>query len=186
MKWLGRLLRNVHADERKMAIYRAGAEAPESIALTSPSFAHGAPMPVKHAGVRIGGADLSPALSWSGVPAGTEEFVLIMEDPDAPVPRPVVHAVAFAISKTVTSIEEGALSGAVPPKGFSLGKNSLGGLHYRGPGPVPGHGPHRYVFQLFALSRSLGLTAPPTKQRLIERMQGAVLAKGRLDGLYER
>ena len=67
-----------------------------------------------------------------------------------------------------------------------LGRNSLGHSAYDGPRPVPGHGPHTYVFQLFALGQPLTLGPSFTRRDLLAAMRGVVLARGRLDGTYER
>jgi len=159
-----------------------------SISLTSAAFAHGGTMPRRHAGYGVGD-DVSPPLAWADVPPGTIECALIVEDPSAPVPRPFVHAVAYAIAPGVTSLPEGALSppiAAAAHDGYAVGKNSLGRRVYMGPRPVPGHGPHVYAFQLFALDRALSFAKPPSRKALVQAMAGAVIGRGRLDGIYER
>lgn len=69
---------------------------------------------------------------------------------------------------------------------FTLGKSSIGKQGYFGPTSPPGHGPHRYVFQIFALDHASGLAAAPTKKRVLQAIQGHVIARGRLTGIYER
>jgi phosphatidylethanolamine-binding protein (PEBP) family uncharacterized protein len=96
-----------------------------------------------------------------------------------------VHAIAFAIAPSVTSLAEGALSLPAPTT-LSMGKNSWGGTSYAGPRPIPGHGPHAYIFQIFATSRPLALAAAASRRELVASMRGAVIARGRLDGFYER
>jgi Raf kinase inhibitor-like YbhB/YbcL family protein len=143
------------------------------------------------------GENVAPPLAWSNVPAAAVELVVIVEDPDAPLPRPFVHLVAYGIAPGAAgeggarggSLAEGALANveSAAAAGVSLGKATLGGLGYRGPGPVPGHGPHTYAFQIFALAERLAFAkVPPGFAELMRRMRGHVLARGRLDGTYER
>ena len=105
-----------------------------------------------------------------------------MEDRDAPLPRPIAHVLAV-LPPDLPELAEGALGtdGTV-----RFGRNSLGHSEYDGPRPVPGHGPHTYVFQLFALGKPLTLGPSFTRRDLLAAMRGAVLAQGRLDGTYER
>lgn len=148
---IGHALRNRRAGEHALTWHKEGFQAPETIVLTSTAFAHGAHMPQAQAGKGVGG-NISPELSWSGVPsAAVEKLVLIVEDPDVPLARPITHARVAEISPETNGIAEGGIHG------------------YRGARPIPGHGPHRYVFQLFAYDAS-----------------GRVVARGRLDGVYER
>ena len=84
------------------------------------------------------------------------------------------------------SISEGALALGTRHPGV-FGKGSFGGRGYRGPTPVPDHGPHTYVFQLFALAAPLPRDrASLSRAQLAKAMSGIVLARGRLDGTYER
>ncbi|HWL89168.1 MAG TPA: YbhB/YbcL family Raf kinase inhibitor-like protein [Polyangiaceae bacterium] len=185
----GRMLRRVRAGEKHLTWNDPSAsDAPASIALVSPTFEPGGFIPLRHAGKGVG-ENVSPALSWSGVPRETEELVLIVEDPDAPLPRPFVHAVVTGILPAMTALAEGRLSGALaaaPADDLALGKNTFGKTSYGGPRPVPGHGPHTYVFQLFALDRRLSFAAVPSRRDVVRQMRGSVVARGRLDGLYER
>src|SRR5262249_20053809 len=142
MRWLGRLLKNVHAGEEHLASHHAAVrDAPRTIALTSPSFAAGAPTPPRPAGKGVGGGG-SPAPRWSGVPPEAVDLVIIMEDPDAPIPRPFTHF-ALTLPASRASLAEGEVSRGKETAGTRLGKNSVGRLDYMGPRPVPGHGPHR-------------------------------------------
>lgn len=178
-----KLLRKIRAGESKLAWnHAATASAPESVMLSSTAFENETGIPQRYAGKGVG-ENVSPALSWTGVPDGTAELVLIMEDPDAPTPSPFVHCVA-TIQPNTDSLDEGAL--ATSQSGVTLGKASFGQVGYLGPAPIPGHGPHHYVFQLFALDAPSGLEAKATKKGLLEAMQGHVIGRGRLVGIYER
>jgi Raf kinase inhibitor-like YbhB/YbcL family protein len=155
--------------------------------LTSPDFANGEPIPQLHAAVRLGGKELSPALTWSAVPLGTAELLLVIEDPDAPMATPYIHGLAL-IEASVAGLEQGALSADAPAPGVRLLRSSTG-RGWIGMAPPKTHGPHRYVFQLFALAEPLTIgskggaeEAPPRK---ILAAAGPVLARGRIDGLYQ-
>jgi hypothetical protein len=93
----------------------------------------------------------------------TAEFVLIVEDPDAPLPRPFVHAIVIGIPPESSKLAEGALSALLPTSQGMLGRNSFGLAAYVGPRALPGHSPHTYVFQILALGKRLSFAAsePP-------------------------
>lgn len=181
---IGKALRGFRARDRHLA-WNAPAlvAAPDSISLGSPAFAARAAMPPRHAGDGVGD-NLSPPLAWSGVPAGTAELVLIIEDPDAPLPRPVVHAIATGIPPHWQGLPEGAL--AASAGAIRLGRGSFGRIGYAGPRPVRGHGPHRYVFQLVAVDRPLVLPAPADRAIVLTALAGRALARGQLVGTFER
>jgi Raf kinase inhibitor-like YbhB/YbcL family protein len=141
-------------------------------------------MPTRCAGLGVG-ENTSPALQWSGVPAETEELVLIMEDPDAPLRRPVVHLIALGIAPSRTSFSEGALSQGVPGD-VRFGVGSFNRQGYHGPRPVPGHGPHKYLLQVIALEKSLQFQEPPTLDAVLAAANGNVLARGEIVGQFER
>jgi Raf kinase inhibitor-like YbhB/YbcL family protein len=180
---IGRILQPVHAGERHLAAnHPMIGNAPTTMVLASPAFGDGDPMPSRHAGPGVGD-NISPPLSWSGVPEGTEELVLIMEDPSAPLPRPFVHAVVAAIPPGSDGIVEGGLTVGGP---LRLGRNSMRKRAYLGPRPVAGHGPHTYVFQLFAVDHRLPLASAFGRREVLAAMRGGVIGQGRLDGEYER
>ncbi|MET9492135.1 YbhB/YbcL family Raf kinase inhibitor-like protein [Nocardia sp. NPDC006630] len=183
---IARLLRPVRAGISKIAWHHsATAVAPEQITVTS-AFAEGAAIPQRHAGKGVG-ADISPALHWSGVPAAAVELVLIIEDPDVPLPRPIVHGLFSGIDPSSGGIPEGALAlehSASPA--FDIGVGSFRRRGYAGPRPIPGHGPHRYIFQLFALDAPSGLGGAATLAETLAAIDGHVIARGRLTGTYER
>lgn len=163
----------------------------ETMQLTSSELEHGAPVdPVYTAD----GKDISPPLSWSGAPAGTESFALICDDPDAPSPKrpdpqPWVHWVLFNIPADVTRLPEGMSAAAEPEEvpGVRQGVNSASKVGYQGPAPPAGSGQHRYFFKLYALDTTLDRPAgTTTKKELLDAMSGHVLAEGELMGVYER
>jgi Raf kinase inhibitor-like YbhB/YbcL family protein len=186
---IGRALRGMRAGRSHLAWNAPEAISPICIELRSPAFAPGAPIPLRHAGVGVGD-NLSPPLTWGTLPLDTAELALIIEDPDAPLPRPVIHAVVTGIAPQSGALPEGALNvnSSVAPSGphFHLGRGSFGRLGYAGPRALPGHGRHTYVFQIFALDRHLELSDHPTRDQLVHALRGAVLGRGRLEGTFER
>jgi Raf kinase inhibitor-like YbhB/YbcL family protein len=185
-RFLSWLLRNVHAGQDKLAWNDSAlAGVPASIVLSSSAFASGETIPPRYAG-RGAGDNVSPPLAWSNVPPAAAELVLVLEDPDAPMPRPFVHLIATGIDPQTNALVEGALSNAEKPARLRLGRNTAGRAAYMGPRALRGHGPHRYVFQLFALDSRLNFDNPPKLAELKKAMQGHVLARGRLDGCFRR
>jgi phosphatidylethanolamine-binding protein (PEBP) family uncharacterized protein len=116
-------------------------------------------------------------------------LLLVVEDPDAPTPLPFVHCVALLATAT-TGLAHGALDAATPAEGVRVLRSGRG-RGYFGPEPPKSHGPHRYVFQLFALATPLSVGSrdaalDSAKPRDVLAAAGGVLARGRLDGFYTR
>ena len=157
------------------------------LTVRSRAFENGQRIPVKHT---ADGADVSPALSWSDVPAEAKELALICDDPDAPRPEPWVHWVICKLPASLTGLPEGVPRQAAlrEPAGALQGRNSWpsGNIGYRGPAPPKGHGVHHYRFTLYALDAALEPSAELTKDELLEKMRGHVIAEGTLVGTYER
>jgi hypothetical protein len=153
-----------------------------SITLRSPAFTEGSGIPTVHT---CEGADSSPALEWSGVPASAKSLALVVDDPDAPDPKAPkmtwVHWVLYDVPASATGLAEGVKS---LPAGTREGVNDWHRTGYGGPCPPIGR--HRYFFKLYALDRMLGDLGSPTKARLQEAMEGHVLAQGELMGTYEK
>jgi len=171
-----------------LASCAAGAgDSPKEAAMKieSSAFKEGGVIPKKHTGE---GADVSPALTWSGAPDGAKEFALICDDPDAPTPKPWVHWVIYSIPATTTGLAENVVKTAAPvaPKGAFQGKNDFGKAGYGGPMPPKGHGVHHYYFKLYALDAPLGLKSGLNKDALLKAMEGHVLAEAQLVGTCER
>ena len=168
----------------------AGSAGPAEIELTTTAFEPGGPIPAKYT---EDAEDVSPPLSWSGLPKGTQELALICDDPDAPnperpAPDPWVHWVIYKIPAEATGLSEGIPDSVRldDPPGAVQGKNSWPTTGYRGPAPPPGSGTHRYVFKLYALDSELEIEPDADKQTLIAAMSGHVIGEGRLIGTYER
>jgi Raf kinase inhibitor-like YbhB/YbcL family protein len=134
------------------------------------------------------GAGVSPPLFWTGVPEGTERLVLIVEDPDAPAPAPIVHAVVWDLPGADGELKEGAIraDGAGASSGSDVGRNSFFGEGWLPPDPPTGHGAHHYAFQLFALAPGPDAGESPGRGAVVKAMAGRVLAAGLLTGSYSR
>ncbi|MFW6198596.1 MAG: YbhB/YbcL family Raf kinase inhibitor-like protein [Acidobacteriota bacterium] len=133
------------------------------------------------------GDDVSPPLSWSGVPEGAESLVLIVDDPDAPDPdnpqRTWVHWVLFDIPADADGLPA-AVGADDLPEGTRQGLNDWNRTGYGG--PCPPIGSHRYFHKLYALDTTLTRLQEPTKAELMEAMEGHVLDSAELVGEYER
>ncbi len=157
-----------------------------ALKVTSPAFADGAPIPDVFAAE---GQNISPALSWSPGPAGTQSYVVMMEDPDVPAEmRPFVHWLLYDVPADVRRLGE-AVPGSpalAVPEGARQGRNDYGALGYFGPRPPKGDPPHAYHFQVFALDAVLGLPFGASRAEVLDALRGHVLASGEIVGTYER
>jgi len=148
----------------------------------SKAFREGEVIPVRYT---CDGADVSPPLRWTEVPENTKSFVIIMDDPDAPIGT-FTHWVVYDIPADTTELEEGF------PKlerieNIKQGLNDFGHIGYGGPCPPKGHGYHRYFFKVYALNLET-LDLPPSANRrdVEERMRGHIVGEGYLMGRYKR
>ncbi|MFS8866707.1 YbhB/YbcL family Raf kinase inhibitor-like protein [Synechococcus sp. H65.1] len=151
-----------------------------TLQLASSAFAPSEPIPSRYT---CEGEDLSPPLTWSGAPVGTQSFALIMDDPDAPRGT-FVHWVVYNLPASVTSLPEGIRSDSDLPQGAVHGQNSWGRNSYGG--PCPPSGTHRYFFTLYALDSQLALAPGATKEALLQAMEGHILAQAQLMGTYQK
>ena len=151
------------------------------IKLTSPAFAEGQAIPVKHTGQ---GDDASPALKWAEVPAGAKSLALICDDPDAPMGT-WVHWVVYGLPANVTELAENTPAAEHLPNGARQGLNDFRRIGYGGPMPPAGR-PHRYFFKLYALDTEIALKPGAKKADLLKAMEGHILAEGQLMGTYQR
>lgn len=155
-----------------------------TLKIESSAFADGAEIPRKFT---CQGDDVSPPLSWSGVPDGARSLVLIVDDPDAPDPAAprmtYVHWVLYNLPPESTGLPENAASAGLPP-GTCEGLNDWRRTGYGGPCPPVGR--HRYFFKLYALSATLGGADRPTKAHVESLMRGYVLAEAVLMGTYQK
>jgi Raf kinase inhibitor-like YbhB/YbcL family protein len=155
-----------------------------SLTLTSPAFQHNGEIPSRFT---CDDADLSPPLSWSGLPPGTNSLVLIVDDPDAPDPAAPkmtwVHWVLYNIPPKIQGLPEG-LGKQNLPKGAREGINDFKRTGYGG--PCPPVGKHRYFHKLYALNVVLPSLDRPTRRDVEAAMEGHVLEQVELLGRYQR
>lgn len=151
-----------------------------TLKITSLAFEEGDMIPRQYT---CDGADMSPPLSWSGIPEGTKSLALIADDPDAPS-KTWVHWVLFNLPPDTAGLPEKVPSDDTLSNGARHGKTDFGRLGYGGPCP-PG-GTHRYFFKLYALDAILDLEVGATKARLLDAMESHILAEAQLMGKYKR
>lgn len=176
----GHALENVHAGADRIVSRRLAGAMPPRVSLTSPEFAHGERLPVD---ATVDGAGRPPILEWSGVPPSAQSVALVCEDPDAPLPEPFVHWLAYGIAPSTTSVGPApAHSGSA----LHLGRNTKHGIGYAPAAPPPGHGAHHYHFQVFALDTPIDLDPGADRAKLVERMKDHIVGWGELVGIYER
>lgn len=149
--------------------------------IESPAFKNGERIPSVYT---CDGEDVSPALVWQNPPQGTKSLAIICDDPDAPMGT-WVHWIIYEIPPEVTRLEERVPKVDTLPGGIKQGINSWNKIGYGGPCPPAGK-PHRYFFKLYALDRNLGGSLGLTKEGLLQAMEGHVVAKAELIGLYSR
>ena len=184
-KGVGHALQRVRAGADK-AVFNAPdfASAPATIQVTSASFEDGGALPVRFTD---DGAGVSPPLAWTNIPADTGALVLLIEDVDCPTPKPLVHTIAWNLPGQDGGLPEGGLpSRTSPDEDIAMGRNSFLKAQYLAPDPPPGHGPHHYYVQLFAVREPLELAGHPRLHTVVNAMTGRVTARGLLTGTYER
>jgi Raf kinase inhibitor-like YbhB/YbcL family protein len=152
-----------------------------AFAITSTSFPNSRDIPKKFT---CDGADVSPELSWTEAPQGTQSFALIADDPDAPSGT-WTHWVLFDLPSTADSLPEGMSKIDELPGGERQGRNDFRKIGYNGPCPPPGK-PHRYFYRLYALDRKLDLKPGASKQEVEQAMEGRILGKAEWIGKYRR
>ncbi len=184
-EWLGRALTRVRAGADKLVI--AQQELGQQLApiqLSSTAFPDGGRIPLRFT---ADGEGLSPPLLWTGIPDGAQSLALIVEDPDAPTPQPLVHAVVWGLPPGNGGLGEGAIvADGGDGGGTDVGRNSYFFEGWLPPDPPTGHGEHRYAFQLFALAGRPALAGSPGRSSVARAMRGQVLAAGLLTGTYSR
>lgn len=141
-------------------------------------------------GFGCSGGNVSPALSWSGAPAGTQSFALLVHDPDAPTGGAGWwHWVVYDIPATATSIAQGAgtADGAALPAGSKQGVTDFGAAGWGGPCPPQGDAKHHYHFTLHALKvAKLDIPAGATAALIGYMVNANSIGKAEFTGLYGR
>jgi Raf kinase inhibitor-like YbhB/YbcL family protein len=180
-KTIGKVMEPIRAGTDKLASRRLASDAPtraatRTLGVSSTAFDDGDTLPVAFT---TDGASIPPPIAWDNVPDEARSLALIVEDPDAPYPRPFVHWLVYSLPVAVSSM-------AAAPAGARQGRNSKLEIGYTGAAPPPGHGTHRYHFQLFALDTILELPEGAGRTALVNAMRGHVLAWGEIVGTYQR
>ena len=165
-----------------------GAPPPRPMTLTTTAWADGAQIPPKYTQA---GDQVSPALTWTNTPPGTQTFVLNMRDPDVARNKTAedqVHWIVWNIPGTATGLPEGVAAGATRPDGSQ--QISASGPSYRGPG-APANGPfHHYTIEVYALDTKIdvqpGADAWDTRTKIFQAMNGHILGKAVYVGLFRR
>jgi Raf kinase inhibitor-like YbhB/YbcL family protein len=182
---IGHALRGQRAGLEKTLFNRVDLrEGVARIEISSLAFADHAPIPAMYT---ADGEGVSPPLSWRGVPAAATTLALIVEDADSPTPEPLVHAIAVDIDARRDELAEGDLreDGEENPT-VNLGRNSYLRQAWLPPDPPPGHGVHRYAFQLFALVDGEAFSAAPGRDEIEKAIRERAIASGSLIGTYQR
>ena len=156
-------------------------ETPRGMCLTSPGFTEGQTLRRTYT---ADGADVSPALQWGRVPAGTKSLALICRDADAPGGT-FIHWVLYNIPGSASGVPEALPRQETLPDGSRQGKNDFHVAGYNGPNPPPAR-EHKYNFELYALDTVLPSETGVSAVRLHDLMKGHVLATARLMGTYRR
>ena len=149
-----------------------------TLELTSSAFDQEESIPTKYT---CDGQDVSPPLSWDGVPSGTESLALIVDDPDASS-QAWVHWVLFNIPPESNGLSEDVSAQDTLSDGSRHGQNSSDRNGYDG--PCPPSGTHRYFFKLYALDTELELQPGATKDAVLTAMEGHILDQAELMGTY--
>jgi len=182
---VGRALHGVRAGLDNIVFNTLGLrEGMASIVVTSVAFADHAPMPPRYT---ADGEGVSPPLQWTGLPAGVASLVLIVEDADSPTPNPLVHAIVVGLRPEDGRLVEAAIPGNDQEGvGLHVGRNSSLQADWLPPDPPPGHGVHRYAFQLFALDSVPVFSEEPGRDEVLGELRDHAVASGLLIGTCER
>jgi len=149
--------------------------------LISPDFTDGGSIPARYT---CDGENIPPTLVWGEPPAGTKSYVLIVEDPDAPLGT-WTHWIVYNLPAETRTVDALIRPGVqINDVTVLFGKNSWGKQAYSG--PCPPSGAHHYVFQLYALDIMLGPEDKASKNELATRMQGHILGYVELTGTYTK
>ena len=152
-----------------------------SLVVKATAFAYGGEVPPKYT---CSGADLSPALNWSGVSPAAKSLALIVDDPDAPRGT-WTHWLIWNVPAHLTVLPEGASAREILENGACQGLNDFQHIGYGGPCPPPGKA-HRYFFKLYALDAALDLKSGAGRPELERAMKKHILAQAEWMGTYRR
>jgi Raf kinase inhibitor-like YbhB/YbcL family protein len=164
------------------------AQTPAPITVTSTTLKANETIPKDHT---ADGKNVSPALAWSGAPAATKQFAIVMDDPDVPMPGGFVHWVVYKIPAAAKGLPaelpmDATLTAPAELAGTIQGLSGFRRAGYRGPAPPAGK-PHHYTFTVYALdSADLPLAEGLNRNQLMEAIKGHIIGQGALVAIYER
>ena len=159
------------------------------LSVQSSAFASDEAIPLRNSAY---GDNLSPEITWSGAPEGTEAFALVLTDPDVPMPDGFVHWVIYNIPGTANALPEGIASDAATltePAAIAGTTQGLMGMRrpgYFGPRPPAGGGVHHYVFALYALDADLDLAEGLSREEVMAAIEDHIIGAGQVTGIFER
>ena len=171
-----------------LSVTSASAQSPAAITVTSATLKANEVIPKDHT---ADGRNVSPALMWSGAPAATKQFAMIMDDPDAQFGgQNFVHWVVYKIPAAAKGLPaelpmDATLTAPADLAGTIQGLSGFRRAGYRGPAPPAGK-PHHYTFTVYALDTELTLAEGATKADLVKAMEGHVIGQGALVAICER
>lgn len=182
---VGHALRDRRAGLAKLVFNRCGLRGGHgTLQVSSLAFADHAPIPARYT---ADGEGESPPVQWQGIPAGAASLVLVVEDADAPMSEPLVHAIVVDLPGGDGGLPEAAIKSAGHEgQHVHEGRNSYLRAGWLPPDPPPGHGEHRYAFQLFALGPGEPFQGKPGRDDVLQAIQERGLASGLLIGTYAR
>lgn len=157
--------------------------------VSSPDIANGKTLSAAQVfqGFGCTGGNVSPALQWSNVPAGTKSFAITAYDPDAPTGSGWWHWTAYDLPASLRSLPAGAGKADALPSGAKHGRNDYGSKDFGGACPPPGDKPHRYIFTVFALKvETLEVPADASAALIGYMLNANKLATARITARYGR
>jgi len=166
---------------------QAGPPPVPGLTLTTTAFDDGSIIPAKF--TQSVPNPVSPPLQWTNVPPNTASFVLIVRDPDGAPEKStgdVLHWMVFNIPGSARELPEAMPATPQMPDGTIQGKNTRGGVGYRGPGMGAAGPYHHYTFELYAVDAKLDLGPDATRADVLKAIDGHVLGKGVLVGRFHR
>jgi Raf kinase inhibitor-like YbhB/YbcL family protein len=158
-------------------VHQKALRAPKSISLRSPEFQHGSAMPREYS---AWGEDVSPPLTWTGIPSHAGALAVVVDDPDAPAGT-FTHWTVWNLPTRIGGLERAA---RIVPLGAIEGRNDAGRDGWCG--PEPPSGTHRYVFRVFALDHTLELPPGATPDEVWRALALHTIAWGELVGTFTR
>lgn len=153
-----------------------------ALTLSSSAFKQDEVIPLRYS---CEGENISPPLTWHGVPEGTRSLVLILDDPDAPRGL-FTHWIVYNLPPNLDGLPEDAAANVIHQLSAIHGRNDFGQRTYGGPCPPRGDDPHRYYFRLYALDSPINVMSGAPRPQVLDALRDHVLERAELVGLFER